>query len=242
MWNYEKKLQFPINIKQQNAALAKYILNQYGGPNGELGASLTYLSQRYAMPCNEAKAILTDVGTEEIGHMEMVATIVSQLIKNMTPAQLERAGMGDYYANHGKGIFPSTGGGVPFTAAYISSQGDPISDLTNDMAAEQKARITYEYLMNLTDDPDVLNPLRFLRQREVVHFQRFGEALDIVQRKLAQPKFYMGNKENANMANMPNNMMNNNMAENNMANMANLANMANNNMSIMPDKKSKMMP
>ncbi|MCX7747463.1 MAG: manganese catalase family protein [Clostridia bacterium] len=167
-----------------------------GGPDGELAASLRYLSQRFSMPCEEAKAILNDIGTEELAHLEMVGTMVHQLTRNVPAKILEREGLGAYYADHDHAVYPVSAAGVPFTAAYIQSKGDPIADLIEDLAAEQKARATYENLINMADDPDVIEPLKFLREREVVHFQRFGEALDIVQRKLAEKKFFIA-KPNA---------------------------------------------
>lgn len=162
-----------------------------GGPDGELAASLRYLSQRFSMPTEEAKAILNDIGTEELAHLEMVGTMVHQLTKGVPADVLEKDGLGAFYSDHDHAVYPMSAAGNPFTAAYIQSKGDPIADLIEDLAAEQKARATYENLINLTDDPDVIDPLRFLRQREVVHFQRFGEALRIVQDKLGEKKFYM---------------------------------------------------
>ena len=191
MWVYEKKLEYPIRIKTPNPKMAKYIISQYGGPDGELAASLRYLSQRFSMPTNEAKGILNDIGTEELAHLEMVGTIVYQLTRGVPADVLERAGLGAYYTDHDHAVYPMSASGTPFTAAYIQSKGDPIADLHEDLAAEQKARATYENLINLTDDPDVIDPLRFLREREVVHFQRFGEALRIVQDKLAEKPFYV---------------------------------------------------
>ncbi len=194
MWTYNKVLEYPIKIKQSNPRLAKFIISQYGGPDGELAASLRYLSQKFGMPDEKAKAILNDIGTEELAHLEMVGTIVHQLTKDVSPEEIERAGLGAYYTDHGVDVYPSSAAGVPFTAAYIACKGDPIANLQEDLAAEQKARATYEKLIDLCkDDPDVIEPLRFLRQREVVHFQRFGEALRGVQDKLAQKKFYMNN-------------------------------------------------
>ena len=191
MWVYEKKLQYPVKIKNCNPRLAKYIITQYGGPDGELAASLRYLSQRYSMPVEAAKATLNDIGTEELAHLEIVGTIVYQLTKGVPPQILEKEGLGGYYADHDRGIYPVNGDGVPFTAAYIGVKGDPVADLVEDLAAEQKARATYEGLINMTDDPDVIDPLRFLREREVVHFQRFGEALRIVQEKLNERPFHV---------------------------------------------------
>ena len=191
MWTYNKVLQYPINIKCPNPKLAKFIISQYGGPDGELAASLRYLSQRFGMPDQNAKAILNDIGTEELAHLEMVGSIVHQLTDSVTPEELEKAGLGGYYTDHGVDVFPVSAEGVPFTAAYIAAKGDPIANLQEDLAAEQKARATYEKLIDLCkDDPDVIDPLRFLRQREVVHFQRFGEALRGIQDKLAEKKFY----------------------------------------------------
>lgn len=177
MFIYEKKLQHPVNIKNSNPKMAGLVITQYGGPDGELGASLRYLSQRFNMPIPEAKAILNDIGTEELAHLEMVGTMVHQLMKSATPEEVKKYGAAAYYVDHGKGVYPSSASGNPFTAAYIQSKGDPITDLYEDLAAEQKARSTYEYLIQMADDPDVIEPLKFLREREVVHFQRFGEAL-----------------------------------------------------------------
>lgn len=191
MWGYEKKLQYPINIKNTNPQMAKFIISQYGGPDGELGAALRYLSQRFSMPTEIAKATLNDIGTEELGHLEMVGTLVNQLTQGATPEQMKRAGLGAYYTDHGISVYPQSAGGVPFTATALQVKGDPVTDLYENLAAEQKARSTYEYLIDLSDDPDVTNVLKFLREREVVHFQRFGEALRTVQEKLAQKKFYM---------------------------------------------------
>ncbi|MFP4698031.1 MAG: manganese catalase family protein [Eubacteriales bacterium] len=181
MWIYEKKLEYPVNIKNKDLTMAKYLLTQYGGPDGELAAALRYLSQRYTMPTSTSKALLTDIGTEELAHVEMISAMVYQLTQDASPKELERAGLGDYYSVHGDAVFPVDPAGNPFTAAYFQAVGDPRADLHEDLAAEQKARATYERLINLTDDPDVKDPLRFLHQREVVHFQRFGEALDNVQ-------------------------------------------------------------
>ena len=195
MWTYNKMLQYPINIKCTDPKLAKVIISQYGGPDGELAASLRYLSQRFGMPDQKAKAILNDIGTEELAHLEMVGTIVHQLTKNATIEQIEEAGLDAYYTDHGVDVYPQSASGVPFTSAYIAAKGDPIANLQEDLAAEQKARAVYEKLIDLCrDNPDVLDPLRYLREREVVHFQRFGEALRGVQDKLAMKKFYMNNK------------------------------------------------
>ena len=194
MWTYNKVLQYPINIKNSNAKLAKFIISQYGGPDGELAASLRYLSQRFGMPDQKSKAVLNDIGTEELAHLEMVGTIVHQLTKDLSAEEIKAAGLGDYYTDHGVDVYPQSAAGTPFTAAYIACKGDPIANLQEDLAAEQKARATYEKLIDLcADDPEVLDPLRFLRQREIVHFQRFGEALRGVQDKLAEKRFYMNN-------------------------------------------------
>ncbi|NLU32000.1 MAG: manganese catalase family protein [Clostridiaceae bacterium] len=214
MWVYDKKTEYPINIKRPDPRMAKLILTQYGGPNGELAASLRYLSQRYAMPNKESKAILTDIGTEELAHFEMVGAMVTQLVKDVPPQELERMGFGPVYAIHGKGVYPSDSNGVPFTAAYIESMSDPIANLNEDLAAEQKARATYEFLINMADDPDVIDPLRFLREREIVHYQRFGEALRIVYEAMRRKKMYykpanvMGMAENKDMDNKMNIMPN----------------------------------
>lgn len=192
MWTYNKVLEYPIKIKQKNPMLAKYIISQYGGPDGELAASLRYLSQRFGMPDQKAKATLNDIGTEELAHLEMVGTIVHQLTDGASAEEMKNAGLGAYYTDHGLGVYPQAAAGWPYNAATIAVKGDPIADLQEDLAAEQKARATYEKLIDLcADDKDVIDVLRFLREREVVHFQRFGEALRGVQDKLAQKKYYM---------------------------------------------------
>ena len=178
-------------IKTPNPKMAKYIITQYGGPDGELAASLRYLSQRFSMPTNETKGILNDIGTEELAHLEMVGSMVYQLTKGVPADVLEKEGLGAYYTDHDHAVYPMSASGNPFTAAYIQSKGDVIADLHEDLAAEQKARATYENLIRLANDPDVIDPLRFLREREVVHFQRFGEALRLVQEKFAEKKFYI---------------------------------------------------
>ena len=175
MWAYEKRLQYPINIKKKDLKMAKYLIAQYGGPDGELGAALQYLNQRYTMPDERGKALLTDIGTEELGHVEMIATMINQLTKNASIEELEEANMGTQFTMHDHALFPSDPNGVPFQASYISTTGDYIADLESDMASEQRARATYEHLMDLTDDPDLLAPLSFLRQREIIHYQRFKE-------------------------------------------------------------------
>ena len=192
MWTYNKILQYPINIKCKDPRLAKVIISQYGGPDGELAASLRYLSQRFGMPDQNAKAILNDIGTEELAHLEMVGTIVHQLTKNASIEEIEAAGLSAYYTDHGVDVYPQSAAGVPFSANCLACKGDAIANLQEDLAAEQKARATYEKLIDLCrDNPDVVEPLKFLREREVVHFQRFGEALRKVQDKLADKKFYM---------------------------------------------------
>lgn len=195
MWTYNKVLQYPINIKQPDPKLAKVIISQYGGPDGELGASLRYLSQRFAMPDQNSKAILNDIGTEELAHLEMVGSIVRQLTKNASLEELEAAGLAPYYTDHGVDVYPQSAAGVPFDANCLACKGDPVANLQEDLAAEQKARATYEKLIDLSrDNPDVLDPLRFLREREIVHFQRFGEALRGVQDKIATRKnMYLNN-------------------------------------------------
>lgn len=195
MWTYEKRLQYPVNIKNPNPALAKLIITQYGGPDGELGASLRYLSQRYTMPYPELKAILTDVGTEELGHLEMIGTIVYQLTRNLTPEQIKAAGYDAYFVNHTTGIYPADATGVPFSAAALQVKGDSITDIHEDLAAEQKARTTYDNILRFADDPDVRDPIKFLRAREVVHYQRFGEGLRIITDNMDSKNFYAFNPQ-----------------------------------------------
>lgn len=178
MWLYEKKLQYPVHITKKDLRMAKYIVTQLGGPYGELGAAIRYLQQRYTLPDDLGKAVLTDIGTEELGHVEMISTIVYQLTKDATIEELENAGLGANYAQHGKGIFPSDVFGGPFTVSGIGLTGDPLADIAEDMAAEEKARATYEHLMDLTKDPAVYEPLAFLRQREIVHYKRFEELFE----------------------------------------------------------------
>lgn len=198
MWIYEKKLEFPVKITKPDARLAKIMIEQYGGADGELAASLRYLSQKFTMVTPEAKATLNDIATEELAHLEMMGTIVHQLTQGLTKEDILAAGLDPYYVNHGLGVYPSSAAGVPFTAACLQSKGDPITDLYEDMAAEQKARSTYEYLIDLTDDPEVLAPLRFLREREIVHFQRFGEALEIARDYLNQQHYFFVQKNGCN--------------------------------------------
>ena len=195
MFSYEKKLQYPVKIKTPNPKLASFIISQYGGPDGELGASLRYLSQRYALPYAELKGLLTDIGTEELAHVEMICAIVHQLTRNMTMEEIKKTGFDTYFVDHTVGLWPQAASGMPFTSVCFQSKGDAITDLTENMAAEQKARTTYDNIIRLTDDPDVLDPIRFLRQREINHFQRFGESLRIVQDKLDSKNFYAFNPE-----------------------------------------------
>ena len=190
MWNYEKRLEFPVNIKRTDPKMAQLIITQYGGPDGELGASMRYLSQRFAMPYKNVCGVLTDIGTEELAHLEMICTIVHQLTRDLTPEQVKKSGFGAYYVDHTAGVWPQAASGVPFSAATFQSVGDPITDLSEDLAAEQKARTTYDNLLRLIDDPDVREPLKFLREREIVHFQRFGEALRTGQDHLDSKNFY----------------------------------------------------
>ena len=193
MFVYEKRLQYPVKIKNTNPALAKFIISQYGGPDGELGASLRYLSQRYSMPYPELRGVLTDIGTEELGHLEMVASIVQQLTRDMTIEEVKNAGFETYFVDHTAGVYPQFASGTPWTAATIAVKGDVITDLTEDMAAEQKARTTYDNILRLSDDPDVNNVIRFLRERVIVHFQRFGEALRLATEKMDQKNVYVIN-------------------------------------------------
>ena len=198
MYYYVKSLQYPIDIKHRNPKLAKVIISQYGGPDGELAASLRYLSQRFGMPDQNSKAILNDIGTEELAHLEMVGTLVHQLTDGASIEEIQAAGLDPYYTDHGWGVYPQAAAGFPFTAAALQVKGDPVADLTEDLAAEQKARATYEKLIDLCkDDCDVVDVLKYLRQREIVHFQRFGEALNGVQEKLYQKnKFFFDTKNN----------------------------------------------
>lgn len=193
MWSYEKMLQFPIKIKNPDARAAMMIMSQYGGPDGEIGASLRYLSQRYAMPNRNVAGLLNDIGTEELGHLEMVGTIVWQLTRNLSPEEITKQGFDKYFTDHTVGIWPQSAGGVPFSSVAFQSKGDPITDLHEDMAAEQKARSTYDNILTLLDDPDVIEPIRFLREREIVHYQRFGEGLRMVQDDLNSKNFYAFN-------------------------------------------------
>ncbi len=190
---YENKLQYPVNIKNNNPKLAQAIISQLGGPDGELAASLRYLNQRYAAPYAQVKGVLTDIGTEELAHLEMISAILYQLTRNLTMEQIKESGFDTYFVDHTTGIYPIAASGAPFTASYFQSKGDPITDLVEDLAAEQKARTTYDNILRLTDDPDVRDPIKFLREREIVHFQRFGEALRITQDNLNSKNFYAFN-------------------------------------------------
>ena len=193
MFVYEKKLQYPVRIKNPNPKLAKFIISQYGGPDGELGASLRYLSQRYSMPYPELKGLLTDIGTEELGHLEMIGTIVYQLTRNMDADDVNKAGLDAYFVDHTAGVYPTAASGFPWSAASMAVKGDVIADLSEDLAAEQKARVTYDNILRLSDDPDVNNVIRFLREREVVHYQRFGEGLRLATEKMNEKNFYTVN-------------------------------------------------
>lgn len=190
MWIYEKKLQYPIKVKNPNPRLAQIIISQYGGPDGELGASLRYLSQRYSMPYDVAKGALTDIGTEELAHLEMVGTLVYQLTRNLSPDEIDKQGFGTYFVDHTTGVYPQAASGVPYTTAMMQVKGDPITDLHEDMAAEMKAKTTYDNILRLSDDPDVNDVIKFLRQREIVHYQRFGELLRHVQDNLDSKNFF----------------------------------------------------
>ena len=176
MWQYDKKLQYPVKIKNPNPKLAQIIITQYGGPDGELGASMRYLSQRYSMHYDDVKGCLTDIGTEELAHLEMICAMVHQLTRNLTKEQIMQSGFDKYFVDHTAGVYPIAASSVPWDANSIQSTGDIIADLHEDLAAEQKARLTYDNLLRLIDDPDIIDPLKFLREREIVHYQRFGEA------------------------------------------------------------------
>ena len=194
MFNYEKRLEFPVNIKTPNAQLAQAIISQFGGPDGELGASMRYLSQRYSMPNRTCMGLLTDIGTEELSHLEMVSVIVHQLTRNLSMEEIKRSGFDKYYVDHTLAVWPQAAGGIPFNACEFQSKGDPITDLFEDLAAEQKARSTYDNILRVVRNiPEVADPIRFLRAREVVHFQRFGEALRSVQEQLDAKNFYAFN-------------------------------------------------
>ena len=193
MFIYDKKLQYPVKIANTNPRLAAIIISQYGGPDGELGASLRYLSQRYSMPFDELKGLLTDIGTEELGHLEMIGAIVHQLTRNLNDSQIKDAGFAPYFVDHTVGVYPTAASGSPWNAASMAVKGDPMADLVEDLAAEQKARTTYDNILRLVDIPDVREPIKFLRQREVTHFQRFGEALRMIQEDMDCKNFYAMN-------------------------------------------------
>ncbi|MBQ9805801.1 MAG: manganese catalase family protein [Clostridia bacterium] len=190
MWTYEKKLQYPVKIKNPNPKLANLIITQLGGPDGELGASMRYLNQRYSMPFQQITGILTDVGTEELAHLEMIAAIVYQLTRNLSEEEIAATPYASYFVDHTTGVYPVSAGGIPFDMKYIASKGDVFADLNEDLAAEQKARVTYDNLLRLIDDPDVLDPIRYLREREIVHYQRFGDAVRIAQDNMNSKNFY----------------------------------------------------
>lgn len=195
MWNYEKRLQYPVNISTPNPKIAQVILTQFGGPDGELSASMRYLAQRYTMPYRNVSGLLTDIGTEELAHLEIICAIVHQLTRNLTPEEIVASGFDKYYVDHTLALWPQAAGGIPFNACEFQSKGDPITDLVEDMAAEQKARTTYDNILRLVKDPEVCDPIRFLREREIVHFQRFGEGLNIVKEHLDSKNFYAFNPE-----------------------------------------------
>ena len=195
MWNYEKRLQYPVKITKPNPKMAQVIISQFGGPDGELAASMRYLSQRYSMPYREVSGLLTDIGTEELAHLEIVGAIICQLTKNLTPEEITASGFDKYYVDHTTALWPQAAGGIPFNACEFQSKGDAITDLTEDLAAEQKARTTYDNILRLVKDPEISDPIRFLRAREVVHFQRFGEGLRMVQEQLDSRNFYAFNPE-----------------------------------------------
>lgn len=210
MFSYNKRLQYPINIKKKDLRMAKYLVTQYGGANGELAAALRYLNQRYTMPDNRGKALLTDIGTEELGHVEMISTMIYQLMKDASLEELRAAGLDTHYAEHNKALFPTDSNGMPFTVTYFAATGDPLADLSEDMAAEQKARAIYENLIDLTTDPDVIGPLLWLRQREIVHYNRFKELFEYYEKMLNKGE----NTNNTNTSNNANNMASNNMNDN----------------------------
>ena len=193
MFIYDKKLQYPVRIDKPNPRLASIIISQYGGPDGELGASLRYLSQRYSMPFDELKGLLTDIATEELGHLEMVGAIVHQLTRNLKDHQIQDSAFAPYFVDHTAGVYPTAASGFPWSAASMQVKGDPMADLVEDLAAEQKARVTYDNILRLSDDPDVNDVIKFLREREIVHFQRFGEAVELLRQKLNKRNIYCMN-------------------------------------------------
>ena len=194
MFQYIKKLQYPINIKNPDPKAAAIIISQYGGPDGELGASLRYLSQRYSMPYAELKGLLTDIGVEELGHLEMIGTMIHQLTRNLTEKQIEdNPNFAAYFVDHTAGVYPTAASGFPYSAASMQVKGDPIADINEDLAAEQKARVTYDNILRLVDDPDIIEPIKFLREREIVHYQRFGEGLRVITDKLDSQNYYINN-------------------------------------------------
>lgn len=193
MWQYEKTLQYPVKIANPNPKYAQIIISQYGGPDGELGASMRYLTQRYSMPYNELKGLLTDIGTEELAHMEMVCAMVYQLTRNLSEEEIKRSGFDKYFVDHTTAVYPIAASALPWRAEYIAAKGDVLADLHEDLGAEQKARVTYDNLLRLIDDPDVRDPLKFLREREIVHYQRFGEGLRLATERLDSRNFYACN-------------------------------------------------
>ena len=193
MWLYEKKLEYPVNIKNPNPALAKVIISQLGGPDGEIGASLRYLSQRFSMPYREIAGLLTDIGTEELGHLEMIGAIVHQLTRNLKDSQIQDSAFAPYFVDHTVGVYPTSASGAPWNAFSMQVKGDPMADLAEDLGAEQKARVTYDNILRLSDDPDVNDVIKFLRAREIVHFQRFGEAMEKLREKLNRKNIYYMN-------------------------------------------------
>ena len=193
MFIYDKKLQYPVKIDKPNPRLAAIIISQYGGPDGELGASLRYLSQRYSMPFDELKGLLTDIGTEELGHLEMVGAIVHQLTRNLKDSQIKDSAFAPYFVDHTIGVYPNAASGAVYNTGMMQVKGDPIADLAEDLGAEQKARVTYDNILRLSDDPDVNDVIKFLREREIVHFQRFGEAMQLLREKLNQKNVYFMN-------------------------------------------------
>lgn len=193
MFFYDKKLQYPVKIDRPNPRLASIIISQYGGPDGELGASLRYLSQRYSMPFDELKGLLTDIGVEELGHLEMVGSIVHQLTRNLKDQQYKDPAFAPYFVDHTVGVYPNAASGAIYNTGMMAVKGDPMADLTEDLAAEQKARVTYDNILRLSDDPDVNDVIKFLREREIVHFQRFGEAIQLLREKMNQKNVYYMN-------------------------------------------------